>query len=276
MTDLRGNRRWTREEALAALSLYCQVPFGKLHYRNPDIIRLASAIGRTPSSIALKLVNFASLDPEHRRRGVHGMSNCSRLDCEIWSEFYGKWEILADAGYLRFTLDAFEMNDEVSTEVTATTKLRRGQQFFRNAVMAAYGSRCCITGIESGELIRASHIVPWASNSDTRLDPSNGLLLNALHDAAFDRGLISFDEAEKLLLSPKLRSDMPASEYQRFFERYAGVALTSPERFAPRGEYLIIIDRMCLSRSNQIVRSRSWMIFLSDCHATMLDNCWKG
>lgn len=52
---------WTRQQTLAALHVYFQLPFGQLHQRNPRIKQLAQWIGRTPGSVALKLVNFASL-----------------------------------------------------------------------------------------------------------------------------------------------------------------------------------------------------------------------
>lgn len=55
--------RWTREQRLIAFALYCRTPFGKMHSRNPEIIKLAQLLGRTPGSLAMKLVNFASLDP---------------------------------------------------------------------------------------------------------------------------------------------------------------------------------------------------------------------
>ena len=53
------------------------MPFGKMHSRNPEIIRYAKLIGRTPSALAMKLTNLASLDPEIRSTGrtvisVHG------------------------------------------------------------------------------------------------------------------------------------------------------------------------------------------------------------
>ncbi len=57
-------RAWTRDQLLKTLALYCQLPFGKMHSRNPAVAALASAIERTPSAVALKLVNFASLDPD--------------------------------------------------------------------------------------------------------------------------------------------------------------------------------------------------------------------
>ena len=54
---------WTPEQLKLAFAFYCQTSFGKLHSKNPQIIELAKLIGRTPSALAMKLVNFASLDP---------------------------------------------------------------------------------------------------------------------------------------------------------------------------------------------------------------------
>ena len=67
-----GQKLWTREELILAINLYCKLPFGRLHRNNPAVIHLASLIGRTPSSVAYKLVNFASLDPSLQARGIKG------------------------------------------------------------------------------------------------------------------------------------------------------------------------------------------------------------
>lgn len=58
---------WQEDELLLTLHLYCRTPFGKLHKTNPDIIQLANTIGRSPSAVALKAVNFASLDPSTKK-----------------------------------------------------------------------------------------------------------------------------------------------------------------------------------------------------------------
>ncbi len=105
-------------------------------------------------------------------------------------------------------------------------------------VLAAYDHRCCITGISSPQLIRASHIVPWSERRASRLDPRNGLALNALHDAAFDRGLIAFNQDRRLILSRRLPANMPAATYKAFFGRYEGIPLQLPDRHAPTEEYL--------------------------------------
>lgn len=233
-------RDWTRTELLRALSLYCQVPFGQFHSKNPHVIALAQEIGRTPSSVSMKLTNFASLDPFHKARGVSGMSNSSRADRAIWEEFYGRWDALAQASTLSLVQTA--QNDAAApvklslTETTRSVSVRIGQAFFRNAVLAAWDGRCAVTDISEPALLRASHIWPWASHPDTRLDPSNGLCLNALHDAAFDRGLITFSERLELKLSNRLRKAIPKPVYITMFENLEGRPLRVPDRFRPAME----------------------------------------
>ena len=83
---------------------------------------------------------------------------------------------------------------------------RIGKDVFRKALMEYWKGRCPLTGITDPALLRASHIVPWAEcEADSlRLDVHNGLLLSALWDAAFDAGLISFDDEGSVLRSPAL------------------------------------------------------------------------
>jgi len=88
------------------------------------------------------------------------------------------------------------------------------------------------------ELLRASHIVPWAANVELRLNPHNGLCLNALHDAAFDRGLITFSDTFEMCLSSRLRGEVPAPVYQEMFENRCENPIAMPERFSPALEVL--------------------------------------
>ncbi len=82
---------------------------------------------------------------------------------------------------------------------------RIGQDVFRDALMVYWGGRCPMTGISEPALLRASHIVPWVDCSDAqRLDVHNGLLLSALWDAAFDKGLVSFSDDGTVLVTPQL------------------------------------------------------------------------
>ena len=171
------SERWTREETLIALNLYCKLPFGKLHRRNHIIIEVAEKMRRTPSSLAMKLCNFAALDPVQRARGIKGLSNASKQDRLVWDEFQlhvaelgtKSEQLLHDL----FTQDDdkevdFLSRDEVRlerpvnlvaptgpTEGRATVRIRRGQQFFRQAILNVYGVRCCITGITVPRLLVA-------------------------------------------------------------------------------------------------------------------------
>lgn len=67
-------RQWTRDEAMLAYRLYCEIPFGQMHRGNPRVVQLSEVIGRTPSAVAMKLGNFAHLDPALQQRGIRGMS----------------------------------------------------------------------------------------------------------------------------------------------------------------------------------------------------------
>jgi len=80
-------REWSREELIVAFNLYCKIPFGKIHIRNPRIIELARSIGRTPSAVSWKLANFARLDPSLRERNVFGAAHGAKMEVEIWQEF---------------------------------------------------------------------------------------------------------------------------------------------------------------------------------------------
>jgi hypothetical protein len=93
-----------------------------------------------------------------------------------------------------------------STEAERLVAQRVGQDIFRDALMDLWSKRCAVTSIDQSELLRASHMKPWAVclNDADRLNPYNGLLLAAHWDAAFDRGLVTFEDDGALKLSPSL------------------------------------------------------------------------
>src|SRR6266849_9232768 len=88
-------RDWSREELIVAFNLYCTIPFGRIHIRNPQIIELAKLIGRTPSALSWKLANFARLDPALQKRNIAGASHGAQAEVEIWKEFNSNWEALS-------------------------------------------------------------------------------------------------------------------------------------------------------------------------------------
>ena len=88
----------------------------------------------------------------------------------------------------------------------AAVKMRVNQDIFRKMVLANYGGKCCVTGLSVLDVLRASHISPWAEDEKNRINPENGLCLSATYDAAFDRHLISFDERYRLIVSKDIKS----------------------------------------------------------------------
>jgi hypothetical protein len=110
---------------------------------------------------------------------------------------------LPDAPLTRFRIKTRDLPR--STEAERLVIQRVGQDIFRDALMDYWGGCCPMTGITEPALLRASHIVPWADCADAqRLDVYNGLLLSALWDAAFDKGLISFADDGAVLVNPQL------------------------------------------------------------------------
>jgi putative restriction endonuclease len=247
--------KWTREHYLIALNLYCKLPFGKLHKGNPIIIETARRMGRTPNSLAMKLCNFAALDPVQRARGVRGLPGATKQDKAMWEEFHARLDEFGPQSeqllHDLFTKDNAKEVDLIGhdrvrliaptglTETAATVRVRRGQQFFRQAVLTAYGVRCCISGINVPPLLVASHIKPWGKFPAERLNPRNGLCLSALHDAAFDAGLITLDEACRVVLSDKLRRYFPQPALEQNFVPFEGRPIRMPEKLAePDPEFL--------------------------------------
>ncbi len=110
---------------------------------------------------------------------------------------------LPEAPLLRFRAKTTGLPQ--TTEAERLVVQRIGQDVFRDALMDYWGGRCPLTGITEPALLRASHIVPWAECDDARrLNIHNGLLLSALWDAAFDRGLVSFADDGTVLVSSQL------------------------------------------------------------------------
>jgi putative restriction endonuclease len=241
---------WTREELILAFNLYLKIPFGKMHKHNPDIIELANLLGRTPSSIGMRLGNFASCDPGLQARGVGGLKGGMNQVKPIWDEFYNNQEELI---FLSEQILAEKQNTTIENKykelfvgikslegksAISMVKTRVNQSVFRTIILNNYYSKCCITGIDIPELLVASHIIPWSKNKKERLNPRNGLCLNALHDKAFDKGFLTIKPDYKIKISNALfglSSDSPLVEH---FLKYDKQKIYVPDKFKPSEEFL--------------------------------------
>jgi putative restriction endonuclease len=97
----------------------------------------------------------------------------------------------------------------LTTEAERLLVQRVGQNLFRAALLDYWCGRCCVTGLVVPELLRASHIKPWAvcDSDEERLDVFNGLLLAPHLDALFDGGWLTVEPAGAVQMSQRLASD---------------------------------------------------------------------
>lgn len=233
-----------------AFNLYCRTPFGRLHSRNPDIIALARRLRRTPASVSMKLCNFASLDPVQRARQIAGLRNVSEADRAIFAEFDRDWEALAaesEAALERLHIDMATRPQKgppedhpapEETEAVRSVRVRRAQSLFRATVLASYDFACAISGISVPALLDAGHIIPWANDPSRRIDPRNGIALSALHERAFDRGLITISEDLRVVVSGRLRVRRASEIHRSALLDIDGKPLRRPTRYAPDPEAL--------------------------------------
>jgi len=241
---------WTRNELIVAFNLYLKLPFGKLHTGTQAIRDLADLIGRSHNSVAIRLNNFAHVDPYHQQRGIKGMSGGYAQVKPIWDEFVNNQEeliyeserILAE--YQHKTIE--ELHPEVAFDLTGLTgevkerivKTRVNQGVFRQMILKTYENHCAVSGIDLPDLLVAGHIVPWADDEHNRLNPENGICLSALYDRAYEKGLICIDTDYKLLISKRLKADSSKDFYERFFGQFEYKPIRLPKTYRPKREFL--------------------------------------
>ncbi|MDR2106629.1 MAG: HNH endonuclease [Coriobacteriales bacterium] len=236
-------KNWTEEETMMAFALYFILPSGSWDKKNPDIIALANHISRTPDAVVFKLGNISSFDKNRIGQGLVGLKNASRLDKEIWEWYAERGDDLIDEATTRLK-NAFMdkpswgsityafLSIPEGTDKDVSKAQRVNQQYFRNTLLKNYDAKCCMTGLDIDSLLIASHIKPWSVSDPRteRLAPSNGLLLNALHDRAFDKGLITIDRQYRIRVSPKLKE----SEINReWLLRFNGESIQIPDIYPP-------------------------------------------
>ena len=245
------NNLWTRDEMILVLNLYLKMPFGKMHKGNPNVIKMAHLIGRTPDAVAYRLVNYASYDPQLKQRGISGMSHGGKKCEEYWNEFvddrekllYESERILAQYEGTSIVNKYKKELKDIPSGIVGDTKIRQvkirvNQNVFRQIVLANYDYKCALTGIDIPELLVASHIIPWSENKEERLNPTNGICLSSLYDKAFDQGLISFDSSFKVLFSERLSSNVGKEYFDKYFSPIQNKSLAETKKYAINPTFL--------------------------------------
>ena len=185
------------------------------------------------------------------------MGNASALDKQIWAELQVNWdsvaldaaaqyEHLAQRNGVQADNDLLEeapLSEEVlaveeGRTRSAIVQVRVNQARFRKAVLASYNATCCISGLQHEKLVIASHIVPWSEDTKNRLNPQNGLCLSALHDRAYDQGLITVMPDFKVRVSPKIKANKKDSFISESLLRFDQKPIRFPDRFGPSPAFL--------------------------------------
>ena len=196
----------------------------------------------------MKLANIASLDPAITSTGRTGLKQASSNDRAMWEEMHDDWERFAVES--QRAIEAVQVGPVTEVpagkcksecplgedrEVRSTTRI--GQDFFRATVVSAYDERCCITGLSVTSLLVAGHIVPWSHDRLNRVNPRNGLLLTALHEKAFDRGIFTLNDDLTIRISQNY-TGINDSYFLESIERYDGQVIRLPQKFRPDRELL--------------------------------------
>jgi len=241
---------WSREELILAFNLYLKLPFGKMHKATPEIIELAHLINRTPSSIGMRLGNFASVDPFHQERGIGGLKGGMNQVKPIWDEFISNQEelvflseqILAQREHTvietKYEDELKDLKDIQGANKLRLVKTRVNQCVFRQMVLTNYTTKCAISNIDIPELLLASHIIPWSVDEKQRLNPENGICLSALYDRAFDKGLIGISHNHEILLSPHLKKKKGTDYYQKHFAPIENQKINTAIKYLPGEQFI--------------------------------------
>lgn len=123
-----------------------------------------------------------------------------------------------------------DARERVQTDIVR----RRGQQQFREALLAAYDRQCAVTGCTAVPALEAAHILPYRGEHTNRV--ANGLLLRADIHTLFDLDLIGVNPDGRLLVS----SQLGATEY----ERLRGSRVHMPKREEDRPDGRLLAERL--------------------------------
>ncbi|MBC7817583.1 MAG: HNH endonuclease [Planctomycetaceae bacterium] len=196
----------------------------------------------------MKCCNIASLDPSQQARGIKGLQKTSRLDAEIWNEFASTPEQVgydSELAFSRFTKTSLRVSRSVEWEniqgidKQVVTKVRVNQHLFRSIILAGYRFQCAVCGLPIQRLLVASHIVPWSADKSVRMNPCNGLCLCALHDRAFDTGVLAITPDYQILIDPDASKFGASQAVERFLVAYSGKRIALPDRWLPDPQLLV-------------------------------------
>ncbi len=245
---------WTHDQLLAAFFLYLRLKPAEIQDSSLPVSEFAKRIGKPKQAITAKLRTLAQLDPVVANQSATASDNVTELDNTVWKEFQRNWTattLTARDAYEDVVGTYQEAADENQVSASdadylfqkgqtreAIVEVRTNQRVFRRAILNSYDSTCCISGLNNEKLLIASHIVPWAMDAENRLNPANGLCLSALHDRAYDQGLITVLPDFSVRVAAELGAQKANSFLSDTLLRYHGKRIMLPGRFLPDPNFL--------------------------------------
>lgn len=248
-----GRESWNHEQLLAAFYLYLQLKPSEIRVDSHVVSAFANSVKKPSRTVATKLRTFAQLDPVLSTQSTRAAINVTPLDKRVWKEFQSDWTSTtltaceayesavgayedAAIGQVSSADAAYLFKEGQSKE--AIVQVRKNQYVFRRAILNSYDSTCCITGLRNDRLLIASHIVPWAEDKKNRLNPSNGLCLSALHDRAYDQGLITVLPDYTIRINHLLVEEKSNAFLSDALLSFDKRAIQLPSRFRPDPSFL--------------------------------------
>lgn len=250
ITESTEQEGWSRQQLIVAFNTYLKLPFGSFDPRNEEVVKISQLIGKSTSSVAQRLNNFAYSDPYNSKHTLIGRSEGASYVQPIWNEFIGNQENVVfeseetllnyqhksiEETYPEMFFNVGNLKGEVRERITKT---RVNQNIFRQVILKTYSNRCAISGIDVPELLVAGHIVPWSVNSDQRLNPENGICLSNLYDKAYDKGLICINTEYKVLISKRLKLEIEKPYFDKYFGSVENKTIILPSTYRPKREFL--------------------------------------
>jgi putative restriction endonuclease len=244
---------WTHDELLAAFYLYLQLKPSEIRDESAAVSQFANSVKKTTKSVAAKLRTFTQLDPVLSTQSTRASDNVTVLDKAIWDEFQSNWTsttLIACEAYedVVGTYEAAAVGQVSAADAAyffkegetkeALVQVRKNQYVFRKAVLSSYDSTCCITGLTNERLLIASHIIPWTADKKNRLNPENGLCLSALHDRAYDQGLITVLPDYSVKVNQLLIDERGNNFLNDALLSFDGKSIRLPGRFRPDPNFL--------------------------------------
>lgn len=252
---------WRRDELIEILDRYYRLKNQRIDYDSPqasaELLDLSDRLMCLPQGVMRSVEGIRqqmSLFAKCETAGTTGGS--MTLLQEVWKTFHhDPQELTGEISRIEM-----ELNDDVTknvvegevsvdatddsltsyrTERIAECLQRVGQNLFREKVLAEYDEQCCLSHTRDPTLLVASHIVPWAADKASRMDPRNGLCLNTFFDRLYDQGLMTVTLQHRSKFSASLPLRIHDPDFVKFLTHYDDKEIVEAEGYSwPRDEYL--------------------------------------